>query len=204
MVYLVRTLSRGPTATALTAAAIDRRLDQITANAVLNAEIAALAWTRGNATPLRIHRLAAEDEVEGLSQASPADLGRGFVTLLRERLPDIAAHAAELAALDDTEHVRRSVEMNRQERQRLYNELGKLGLSPVPSETNFLFISIGPHAKSLCDELLLEGVIVRPLGWMGFPEAIRISVGSPAENTKLLGAISYALERRKASVLAPR
>jgi NTE family protein len=69
----------------LTSAAIDRRLDQITANAVLNAEIAALEWTRGNAAPLRIHRLAAEDEVEGLSQASPADLGRGFVTLLRER-----------------------------------------------------------------------------------------------------------------------
>jgi NTE family protein len=69
----------------LTAAAIDRRLDQIAANAVLNAEIAALEWTRGNATPLRIHRIAAEDEVDDLAQMSPVDLGRGFVTLLRER-----------------------------------------------------------------------------------------------------------------------
>ena len=112
--------------------------------------------------------------------------------------------SAALAALDDTEHVRRSVEMNRQERERLYSELRKLGLSPVPSETNFLFIPIGPHAKSLCDELLLEGVIVRPLGWMGFPEAIRISVGSPPENTKLLGAVTCALERRKPGVLAPQ
>jgi histidinol-phosphate aminotransferase len=112
--------------------------------------------------------------------------------------------SAALAALDDTEHVRRSVEMNRQERQRLNDELRKLGLSPVPSETNFLFIPIGPPAKSLCDELLLEGVIVRPLGWMGFPEAIRISVGSPAENTKLLSAIACALERRKPAVLSPR
>src|SRR5215470_5894207 len=111
---------------------------------------------------------------------------------------------AAIAALDDTEHVQRSVEMNRQERQRLNDELRKLGLSPVPSETNFLFIPIGPHAKSLCDELLLEGVIVRPLGWMGFPEAIRISVGSPAENAKLLGAVSCALERRKPGVLAPQ
>ena len=112
--------------------------------------------------------------------------------------------SAALAALDDTEHVRRSVEMNRQERHRLNDELRKLGLSPVPSETNFLFIPIGPPAKSLCDELLLEGVIVRPLGWMGFPEAIRISVGSPAENTKLLRARACALERRKPAVLAPR
>jgi histidinol-phosphate aminotransferase len=101
--------------------------------------------------------------------------------------------AAALAALDDTDHVRNSVVMNRTERHRLSVELRKLGLTPVPSETNFLFIPIGPNAKSLCDELLHEGVIVRPLGWMGFPEAIRISVGSAAENTKLLGALSQAL-----------
>jgi len=112
--------------------------------------------------------------------------------------------SAALAALDDTEHVQRSVEMNREERKRLYNALRKLALSPVPSETNFLFIPIGSHAKSLCDELLLEGVIVRPLGWMGFPGAIRISVGSPDQNNKLLEAMSYALERRKGDVLAPQ
>lgn len=101
--------------------------------------------------------------------------------------------AAALAALDDTEHVRRSIETNRAERRRLVLELTKLHLSPVPSETNFLFIPVGPFAKSLCDELLHEGVIVRPLAWMGFPDAIRISVGSPAENTKLLAALGYAL-----------
>jgi histidinol-phosphate aminotransferase len=113
--------------------------------------------------------------------------------------------SAALAALDDGEHVRRSVEINREERQRLYDGLRGLGLSPVPSETNFLFIPIGPHAKSLCDELLLEGVIVRPLGWMGFPEAIRISVGSPAENVKLLTAMAYTLGRRKSQrVLTPQ
>jgi len=73
-----------------TPAAIDRRLDRIAANAVLNAEIAALQWTRGNAPPIRIHRIRAEDEVEGLAQMSPLDLGRGFVTLLRERGYDAA------------------------------------------------------------------------------------------------------------------
>jgi len=115
--------------------------------------------------------------------------------------------AAALAALDDTDHVERSVESNRHERQRLFEELRKLGLSPVPSETNFLFVPIGPNAKPLCDELLLEGVIVRPMGWMGFSEAIRISVGSPAENTKLLLAMASTQLRLRAaanSVLAPR
>jgi histidinol-phosphate aminotransferase len=112
--------------------------------------------------------------------------------------------AAALAALDDSEHVRRSVEMNRAERRRLFLELTKLHLSPVPSETNFLFIPVGPYGKSLCDELLHEGVIVRPMGWMGFPEAMRISVGNPAENTKLLAALAQALPRyQSASVMIP-
>ena len=115
--------------------------------------------------------------------------------------------AAALAALDDTDHVQRSVESNRHERQRLFEELRKLGFSPVPSETNFLFVPVGPNAKTLCDELLLEGVIVRPMGWMGFPEAIRISVGNPAENTKLLLALASTQIRLRTNangVLAPR
>jgi histidinol-phosphate aminotransferase len=114
--------------------------------------------------------------------------------------------AAALAALDDNDHVRRSVESNSLERHRLFEELRKLGFAPVPSETNFLFVPIGPNAKSLCDELLHEGVIVRPMGWMGFPEAIRISVGSPAENSKLLLALATTQLRLRStpnSVLIP-
>jgi NTE family protein len=70
----------------ITSAAIDRRLDQIGANAALNAEIAGLEWASRDrnavAHRLRIHRLAAEDEIEGLAQRSPVDLGRGFITQL--------------------------------------------------------------------------------------------------------------------------
>ncbi len=105
--------------------------------------------------------------------------------------------AAALAALDDAEHVRRSVEMNRAERARLFRELQGRGLQPVASETNFLFIPTGTDAKTMCDELLQEGVIVRPLAWMGFPEAMRISVGNPEENSKLLAAMAKVMARRK-------
>jgi len=67
----------------ITLAAIDRRLDQIVANAALNAEIAALEWAKGHASPsLRLSRIAAEDSVDGLAQRSSADLGRGFIRLL--------------------------------------------------------------------------------------------------------------------------
>jgi NTE family protein len=67
----------------ITLAAIDRRLDQIAANAVLNAEIAAVEWARTDSEPaLRLFRIAAEDEIEGLAQRSSTDLGRNFIRLL--------------------------------------------------------------------------------------------------------------------------
>jgi histidinol-phosphate aminotransferase len=107
------------------------------------------------------------------------------------------AQAAALAALDDHEHVKRCIEANRVERKRITEEVTKLGLKPVKSETNFVFVEAGPEAKAICEELLREGVIVRPLGWMGFPEAIRISVGTKEENDKLFVALSRVLAKRK-------
>ena len=70
----------------ITMAAIDRRLDQITANAALNAELTAIEWAREcGATAVNIHRIAAENEIDGLAQRNPADLGSGFITLLHGR-----------------------------------------------------------------------------------------------------------------------
>ncbi|WP_426615627.1 patatin-like phospholipase family protein [Bradyrhizobium sp. McL0616] len=67
----------------ITLAAIDRRLDQIAANAALNAEIAAIEWAQSHAAPsLRLFKIAAEDSVDGLAQRSSTDLGRGFIRLL--------------------------------------------------------------------------------------------------------------------------
>jgi histidinol-phosphate aminotransferase len=85
------------------------------------------------------------------------------------------------------------VEANATERSRVFTELGKMDLRPVPSETSFIFIDVGPRAPQLYNELLHEGVIVRPLGWMGFPNAIRISIGTREENDKFLAALTHCL-----------
>jgi histidinol-phosphate aminotransferase len=106
------------------------------------------------------------------------------------------AQAAALAALDDQEHVARCIETNATERTRLNVGLTKLGLRPVASESNFVFMEVGPDAGSISDELLRMGVIVRPLAWMGFPEAIRVSVGTAEENGKFLQAMAEVLAKR--------
>ena len=106
------------------------------------------------------------------------------------------AQAAALAALDDNEHVTRCIATNARERKRLSESLAKLGFRPVPSEANFIFIVVGSEAQALSDDLLQMGVIVRPLGWMGFPEAIRISVGTSEENDKCLSAMARVILKR--------
>jgi NTE family protein len=75
----------------ITLAAIDRRLDQIAANAALNAEIAAIEWTQSHAaSSLRLSTIAAEDFVDGLAQRSSTDLGRGFIRTLHRSGRDAA------------------------------------------------------------------------------------------------------------------
>lgn len=79
----------------VTMAAIDRRLDQIMANSALNAEMAALDWVRDVATTpklrsLKVFRIAAEDEIEGLAQRSALDIGRGFIAMLHRHGRDAA------------------------------------------------------------------------------------------------------------------
>jgi histidinol-phosphate aminotransferase len=106
------------------------------------------------------------------------------------------AQAAALAALDDAEHVARCMETNATERARLCAGLTEVGLRPVTSEANFVFMEVGPDAGKISDELLHMGVIVRPLAWMGFPEAIRVSVGTTEENEKFLRAMAEVLAKR--------
>ncbi len=100
------------------------------------------------------------------------------------------AQAAALAALDDAEHVRRSVESNRAGLRQLGAGLAALGVSYVPSAGNFLLVDLGADARPIAEALLERGVIVRPMAWMGFPNAIRATVGTREENDKFLGALA--------------
>jgi histidinol-phosphate aminotransferase len=109
--------------------------------------------------------------------------------LLRVRQPfsvGSLAQRAAIAALDDDAHVRQSVELNRRERERLAAALTELGFPPPPSQANFLFFDYGRPGRELYEQLLTKGVIVRPFGATPF---IRITVGTPAQNDRLLAAL---------------
>jgi len=101
----------------------------------------------------------------------------------------VVAQAAALAALEDTEHVRRSVESNRAGMKQLGEGLKALGITFVPSYGNFVLVELGGDSRLVAEELMKLGVIVRPMRWMGFPNAIRVTVGTREENEKFLKAL---------------
>lgn len=93
--------------------------------------------------------------------------------------------ALALAALASPPDVRREVE----ERERLADALGSLGLEPRPSRANFVYVPM-QGAEALADALLRRGLAVR-----AFPEAIRISVRNREDDDVLLDAIARILDR---------
>jgi histidinol-phosphate aminotransferase len=93
------------------------------------------------------------------------------------------AEAAAVAALDDTEHVKRTIEMVIEGRAYLTRELRAMGVEVVPSEANFLLARVG---TDVYDVLLKQGIIVRPLAGYGMADCVRITVGAPHENERLV------------------
>ncbi len=96
-------------------------------------------------------------------------------------LPRIS-HDGALGALKDEEHVRRSVKLNTEQREFLFNELKKLGFEVIPSVTNFLMVKSPKPSKKFALELMKKGVIIRPLDAFEAPGYIRITVGTEEEN----------------------
>ncbi len=103
------------------------------------------------------------------------------------------AQVAAFHALDDREHVEKTLRQNREERARLMRELSGLGLDPTPSVTNFLLTDMGRDATDLYSNLLREGVIIRPMKMYDLPNAMRITVGTAGENDRLLEGLAKVL-----------
>ena len=105
------------------------------------------------------------------------------------------ALAAAQAALEDPDHVRRGVELNRQGMAQMIEGLRALGLGFIPSVGNFLAVDLAQPAGPIDQALLREGVITRPIGNYGLPNHLRVTVGLPEENARFLAALKKVLGR---------
>jgi histidinol-phosphate aminotransferase len=128
-------------------------------------------------------------------------IGYGFAheeliaNLLKVKLPfepSSLAQAAGIGALADREFLHRSLELNARGLKFFAAAFGELGLTVVPSEANFvmLVLSSAEQAAQLTHELLMQGIIVRPLSSFGLPHCIRISTGTDEDNQRCVDAMS--------------
>ncbi len=108
------------------------------------------------------------------------------------------AQVAALAALEDEAHVLECVRMIEAGRHYLYEEFRSLGLRYVPSRANFILVDVGRSAADIYQRLLKEGVIVRPMTPFGMESALRITVGTPEENRRLIKALRAVLGKTRA------
>jgi len=102
------------------------------------------------------------------------------------------ALVAAQAALDDTQHVERTLALNRDGMAYLTRELDRLGVPWVPSSANFILVKVGQGSR-VYEALLRDGVIVRPMDGYGFPEHLRVTIGLPEENERCIRALEAVL-----------
>lgn len=126
----------------------------------------------------------------GVLRKSLADL------IHRVRQPfntNLLAQVGALAALDDDVFLKSTVSTVHKGLDFLYQEVEKLGLRYFPTQTNFFLIDLECDAKSVFEKMLRSGVIVRPMTAYGYPNCIRINVGLPEENRRLVEALRKAI-----------
>jgi histidinol-phosphate aminotransferase len=104
---------------------------------------------------------------------------------------NVAATAAAIASLEDSEHMEHVVRLLVAERDRLCQLLMTIpSLRPYPSRANFILCRVvGRDAKGLQQALEREGILVRYFSKPGLADCIRISVGKPEHTDALLKAL---------------
>jgi histidinol-phosphate aminotransferase len=99
------------------------------------------------------------------------------------------AQRAALAALGDDDHVARSRTVNAAGMEQVVKGLAALGLAPIPSEANFVYVDVRRDGRTVFDAMLREGIIVRHIeGPM-----VRVTIGVEEENREFLAALKRVL-----------
>ncbi|KXK06046.1 MAG: histidinol-phosphate transaminase [Ignavibacteriaceae bacterium] len=109
-------------------------------------------------------------------------------TIMKVKLPfepGILAQEGAIASLDDEDFVNRSVRMNSEGYEYVTSIYGELKLNYIPSYANFVMIRMNSEGEvnKLTEYLLRNGVIIRPLKPFGLPDCLRITIGTPEENS---------------------
>jgi len=104
--------------------------------------------------------------------------------------------AAGIAALQDTEHLRQVQMLTIAGLQQIQDGLRKMNIDYISKLGNFITFDTKTDALKIYQELLLKGIIVRPLLPYNMPSFLRVSVGTPQQNSLFLQALEEVMQQR--------
>jgi histidinol-phosphate aminotransferase len=125
----------------------------------------------------------------------PEWICREYVKVMTPFSVDVLSLAAGIAALNDKEHLKKTIETVKKGRIQLSRGLESF-CKVYPSEANFILIDVSPStAKQVSESLLKKGIIVRDCtSFRGAGQSlIRITVGTEEQNEKVIDAMSKIL-----------
>lgn len=100
---------------------------------------------------------------------------------------------AGMAALQDSDHLEKSVALTQKGRVWLYGQLDRLRLHTWPSQSNFILVRLPVPAYEVAVRLLDYGVIVMPQAKSSLPDCIRVSIGLQKANEAFIVALEQIL-----------
>jgi histidinol-phosphate aminotransferase len=127
----------------------------------------------------------------GYLLGAPALVSQIAKAVLPYNLNAFSQTAAEVAVELYEDELRPLVRRIIAERGRLFDELGRIeGLTPAPSQANFMVVRSAINPKHVFAELLKRDILVRDVSsYPMLSHYFRLSVGTPAENDLLLSAL---------------
>lgn len=197
-----------PTGTAISEAGIVDFLDKVPANVIVVLDEAYFEYAAGHELPDGVSLLKHYPNLvvtRTFSKAYGLAAMRVGYAVCSEQITDVLNRvrapfnvsslglAAAQAVLADEDYLLRGCEVNRQGMEQLVAGFKALGLPYIPSKGNFLAVEFSKDTGVLYQQLLNEGVIVRPVGVYEMPKHLRISVGLESENAVLLDALNKIL-----------
>ncbi len=144
----------------------------------------------------KAHALAGVRVGYGLSHPDVADMLNRVRQPFNVTIPGLAG--AE-AAIGDKAQVQAAVHLVEDGLRQLQGALPALGVKVYPSAGNFVLADVGSSGTAVYEQLLRQGVIVRPVAGYGLPRCLRITIGTAAQNDRLIGSLTTVMQGRQAS-----
>lgn len=105
------------------------------------------------------------------------------------------ALAGGVAAVQDQDHVRKTVTLIHEGKQFIYQQLDALGIEYWPSEANFVMIRPRGDADTVYEQLLERGIMTRPTSKNGLPGYLRVTCGLPEANHAFIAALAEIMQQ---------